>query len=109
MVTPAQLPTDRLSAGQRRLLELLLRLAGSDGDVYVSLRAAPAAVDDRLLLGPPIGLRAGEMRLSSALLSALGVEAPELESGLVLDVGRVKVRQATIEDEALVLVVSPEI
>ena len=109
VVVPAELPADRISAGQRRLLELALALAGSDGEVYVSLRAAPAAVDDRLLLGPPIRLRAGELKLAPPLLSALGVEAPELETGLVLDVGRVKVRQAAIDGETLVLVVSPEI
>ncbi len=109
VVTPARLPAERLSSGQRRLLELLLRLSGSGGDIYISLRAAPAAVEDRLLLGPPIDLRIGELALSSSLLKALGVEAPELESGLALDVGRVKVRQATLDDDALVLVVSPEL
>ncbi len=109
VLVPAQLPTDRLSGSQRRLLQLILGLAGSDGEVYVSLRAAPAAVDDRLLLGPPIHLRAGELRLAATLLSALGVEAPELESGLALNVGRVKVREAAIDGETLVLVVSPEI
>jgi len=109
VLTPAELPADRLSAGQRQLLELILRLSGSDGDIYVFLRAAPAAVEDRLLLGPPLSLRVGELTLSSSLLAALGLEAPELESGLVLDLGRVKVREATIEDEVLVLVVSPEL
>jgi hypothetical protein len=109
VITPARLPAHRLSAGRRRLLDLLLRLSGSDGEVYVAVRAVPAAVDDRLLLGPPVDLLLGELELGSRLLSALGVAAPELESGLTLDVGRVKVRQATIEGETLVLVVSPEI
>jgi hypothetical protein len=109
VVVPAEWPADRLSDSQRRLLELILGLAGSDGEVYVSLRAAPAAVDERLLLGPPIRLRAGELRVASPLLKTLGVEAPELESGLALDVGRVKVREAVIDGETLVLVVSPEI
>ena len=109
VVTPADLPAERLSAGHRQLLDLMLRLSGSDGDVYVSLRAVPAAVDDRLLLGPPISLRIGELTLGSSLLAALGVEAPELDSGLVLDIGRVKIREATIEEDVLVLVVSPEL
>lgn len=109
VVTPAELPPERLTAGHRQLLDLIMRLTGSDGDVYLSLRAAPAAVDDRLLLGPPISLRLGELTLGSQLLSALGVEAPELESGLVLDVGRVRVREATIDNDLLVLVVSPEL
>ena len=109
VVTPALLPDDRLSAGQRRLLDLLLGLSGSDGDVYIALRAAPGVVEEQLLLGPPITLRVGDLELGSTLLSALGVEASELETGLVLDIGRVKVRQVTMEDEALVLVVSPEI
>ena len=109
VVAPAELPEGRLSAGQRRLLDLLLELSGSQGEVYVSLRAAPRAVDEQLLLGPPIKLRVGELALGSGLLRALGIEAPELDSGLVLDVGNVKVREAAIADEALVLVVSPDI
>ena len=109
VVTPRLLPVGLLSEGQRRLLDSLLSLSGSDGDVYVSLRAGPRVAEDRLLLGPPIALRVGELTVRSALLSALGVEAPELESGIALDVGRVKVRQATIDGETLVLVVSPEI
>ncbi len=109
VVTPAELPAHRFAPAYRQLLEWTLLLTGSDGDIYVSLRAAPAAVEDRLLLGPPISLRIGELALSSSLLAALGVEAPELESGVVLDVGRVKVREATIEDDVLVLIVSPEL
>lgn len=108
VVTPGELPPGSLSESAQRLLGLILPLAGSDGDVYLGLRAAPAAVEDRLLLGPPISLRVGELTLSPALLAALGVEAPELESGLVLDVGRVKVREARIEGDVLVLVVSPD-
>lgn len=109
VIRPAELPADRISGGGRRLLDLILRLSGSDGEAYVSLRAAPAAVEDRLLLGPPIRLRVGELTIGSALLAALGVEAPELDSGLVLDVGRVKVREATIEGDVLRLVVSPQL
>ena len=109
VVTPELLPAELLSEGQRRLLDSILSLSGSDGDVYVSLQAAPRVAEDRLLLGPPIALRAGDLTIRSALLSALGVEAPELESGVALDVGRVKVRQASIDGETLVLVVSPEL
>ena len=109
VVTPRLLPAEVLSDGQRRLLDSLLSLSGSNGEVYVSLRAAPRVVEDRLILGPPIGLRVGDLAVRSALLSALGVKAPELESGVALDLGRVKVRQATVDGEALVLVVSPEI
>ena len=109
VVAPAELPDGRLTAGQRRLLDLLLELAGSDGDVYVSMRAVPAAVEEQLLFGPPVELRVGELELGSGLLSTLGIDAPELDTGLVLDVGNVKVREAAIADEALVLVVSPDI
>ena len=109
VVAPAELPDGRLSAGQRRLLELLLQLAGSDGEVYVSLTAPPTTAADRLLLGPPIGLRVGDLEVSPTLLAALGIDAPELEAGLALDVGNVKVREAAIADEVLVLVVSPDI
>lgn len=109
VVTPAELPAEALSEGARKLLAVILRLTGSDGEVYLGLRAAPAAVEDELLLGPPVSLRVGELALSPSLLAALGVEAPELESGLVLDVGRVKVREATIEGDELVLVVSPDV
>ncbi len=109
VVTPALLPADLLSEGQRRLLDSMLSASGSDGDVYVSLQAPPRALEGRLLLGPPIALRAGDLTVRSALLSALGVEAPELETGIALDVGRVKVRQAAVDSETLVLVVSPEI
>jgi hypothetical protein len=109
VVAPAELPTDGLSPGQHRLLDLVILLAGSDGEIYVSLRAAPAAVDDQLLLGPPLDLRLGELTLNTSLLTNLGVEAPELESGVPFDVGRVKVRQATLDGDALVLVVSPEL
>ncbi len=109
VVTPAELPADRLSAAARQLLELILRFTGSDGDVYLAIRAAPAAVEDQLLLGPPVSLRVGELTLSPSLLAALGVEVAELASGLVLDVGRVKVREAEIEGDVLVLIVSPEV
>jgi hypothetical protein len=109
VVSPAELPTAHLSDGRRQLLDTILRLSGSDGDIYVSVRATPAAVEDQLLFGPPIDLRVGELTLGSGLLTTLGIEVPELESGLVLDVGRVKVREATIEDDVLVLVVSPEL
>ena len=60
-------------------------------------------------LGPPVELRVGELTLGSSLLAALGVEAPELESGVVLDVGRARVREVRIEEDALLLVVSPDI
>lgn len=109
VVTPTELPADRISASQQRLLDLLLRLSGSGREIYLALRAAPRVAEDQLLLGPPLSLRVGDLELSSRLLAAMGVEAPELEAGLVLDVGRMKIRQATIEDETLVLVVSPEI
>jgi hypothetical protein len=109
VVTPAQLPADSLSESTRRMLGLILQLTGADGDVYLALRAAPAAVEDQLLLGPPVSLRVGELTLSPSLLAALGIEAPELESGLALDVGQVTVRAATIEDDVLLLVVSPDI
>lgn len=109
VLVPAELPEARLSADRRRLLDTLLRLAGSDGEVYVSLRAAPSAVDDRLVLGPPVDLRVGDLRLGSTLLSAVGLEAPELEQGLPLDLGNMRVREAGIAGDALVLVVSPEI
>jgi hypothetical protein len=109
VVMPARLPADRLSANQRRLLDLLLRLSGSDGEVYVALCSTPGVAEGHLLLGPPLSLRVGDLELSSTLLAALGADAPELESGLVLDVGRMTVRQATIEDDTLVLIVSPQI
>ena len=109
VVRPADLPADRMDPDVLRLLELMLRLSGSGEDVYLAVRGAPAAVDDRLLLGPPVDLKVGELTLGSSLLSALGVELPELDSGLALDVGRAKVRQATIEGDVLVLVVSPDL
>lgn len=109
VVAPAELPAGRLDPDHLRLLDLILRLAGSDGEIYLSLRAAPAAVDDRLTLVPPIRLRAGELTLRPALLMTLGVEASELDSGLALDVGRMKVRQASIDGDTLVLVVSPDL
>ena len=109
VVAPAELPAERLSAGARRLLELLPHFAGSDGSVYVALRAAPRALEDQLVLGPPVDLRIGELTLGSSLLSALGVAAPELETGVVLDVGRARVQEARIEEGSLLLVVSPDL
>ena len=109
VVRPADLPSETLADGRRQILGLLLQLAGSDGDVHLSLRAMPRAVEDRLVLGPPVDLRIGALELSPALPAALGVEAPELETGVVLDVGGARVRQAAIEGEVLILVISPEI
>lgn len=109
VVAPAELPEDRLSPTQRRLLDLLLALGGSDGAVYVALRAPPVVVEERLFLGPPVTLRAGELEVGPRLLAALGVEAPELDTGVPLDVGRMKVRQAKVDGDVLLLVVSPEI
>ena len=100
---------ESLSEAQLQAIALLLRLAASDGDVYVSLRAVPRAVDELLVLGPPVDLRLGELTLGSALLSALGVEVPELADGVVLDIGGAKVREARVEDQALVLIVSPDV
>ncbi len=109
VVAPDALPPALLAASQRRLLTRLAALAGSDGELYVAVRAAPAAVDERLRLGPPLALRVGRLELGPRLLAALGAGSPELADGLAVDVGRMKVREARIDGEVLVLTVSPQI
>lgn len=109
VVVPADLPPGLLEESQRRLLGRLAALAGSGGELYVAVRAVPGAVDEQLRLGPPLELRVGGLELGPRLLAALGAGSPELADGLAVDVGRMKVREARIDGEVLVLTVSPQI
>ena len=109
IAVPAELPAERLPAAQRRLLDRVLRIAGSEGEIHVAVRAVPGVFEEQLFLGPPLRLVVGGLELGPAALAALGVDAPELTTGITLDVGRMKVRQVSVEEDSLVLVVSPEI
>lgn len=109
VLVPSRLPPELLTDDRRRLLDSLMRLSGSDGEIYLGLRAVPAAADGQLVLAPPLRLRVGRLELSARLLAGLGVKPAELTAGVPVDLGQVEVRSAAIDDDVLVLVVSPRI
>lgn len=109
VLVPSRLPPDLLTPERRRLLGRLMSLSGSDGELYLGLRAVPTAADDRLVLAPPLKVQLGELEVGLGLLSRLGLAVPELATGLPVDLGNVQVRSAAVDGDVLVLVVSPQI
>lgn len=109
VLVPSRLPDDLLTAPHRRLLDRLLSLSGAEDELYLGLRSVPAAAEGRLVLAPPLKAMIGELELGLGLLARLGLDVPELTTGLPIDVGNVQVRSAAVDGDVLVLVVSPQI